>query len=105
MFVKRELALGGYEMIVPDADVVDVSWHGKVAQAFRVNWAVVPFEPHAGKAGAVDFLRDFVVLFESLAKITRWASPTYWMAKLSTMSANMTGHHLWHRIPGMVAAS
>ncbi len=34
-----------------------------------MNWAVVPFERYAGKAGAVDFLRDFVVFFESLAKM------------------------------------
>ncbi len=32
-------------------------------------WAVVPFECHAGKAGAIDFFRDFVVLLESLAKM------------------------------------
>jgi hypothetical protein len=69
MFVRRELALGGHEMLVPGADVVDVSWHGKAVQAFGMNWAVVPFEHHAGKAGAVNFLRDFIVLFESLAKM------------------------------------
>jgi hypothetical protein len=69
MFVRRELVLGGHEMPVPGADVVDVSWHGKAAQAFGMNWAVVPFEHHAGKAGAVNFIRDFVVLFESLAKM------------------------------------
>ncbi len=63
------MALGGHEIPVPGADVVDVSWHGKATQAFGVNWAVVPFEHHAGKAGAVNFLRDFVVLFESLAKM------------------------------------
>ncbi len=34
-----------------------------------MNWDVVPFEHQAGKAGAVDFLRDFVVLFESMAKM------------------------------------
>jgi hypothetical protein len=34
-----------------------------------MNWAVVPFKCHAGKAGAINFLRDFVVLFESLAKM------------------------------------
>ncbi len=34
-----------------------------------MNWAVVSFEHHASKAGAVDFLRNFVVLFESLAKM------------------------------------
>jgi hypothetical protein len=33
------------------------------------NWAVVPFECHAGKVGAIHFLRDFIVLFESLAKM------------------------------------
>ncbi len=65
MFVRRELAPGGHEMPAPRADVVDVSWHGKAAQAFGVNWAVVPFERHVGEAGAVNFLRDFVVLFES----------------------------------------
>ncbi len=69
MFVRRELALGGHEMPVPGADVVDVSWHGKATRAFSVNWAVVPFEHHAGEAVAVDFLRDFVVLFESLSKM------------------------------------
>ncbi len=50
MFVRRELVLGGHEMPVPGADIVDVSWHGKAARAFGVNWAVVPFERHAGKA-------------------------------------------------------
>ncbi len=34
-----------------------------------MNWAVVPFEHHASKAGAINFLRDVVVLFESLAKM------------------------------------
>jgi hypothetical protein len=34
-----------------------------------VNWALVPFKCHASNAGAVDFLRDFVALFESLAKM------------------------------------
>jgi hypothetical protein len=69
MFVRRELVLGGHKMLVPGADVADVTWHGEVARAFGVNWAVVPFERHAGEAGAVDFLRVFVVLFESLAKM------------------------------------
>jgi hypothetical protein len=69
MFVRRELALGGHEMLVPGADIADVTWHGEAARAFGVNWAVVPFEHHAGEAGAVDFFRDFVVLFESLAKM------------------------------------
>ncbi len=48
---------------------MDVSWHGKAARAFGVNWAVVLFEHHAGKVSAVNFLRDFVVIFESLAKM------------------------------------
>ncbi len=34
-----------------------------------MNWAVVPFESHASKAGAINFLRDFVMHFESLAKM------------------------------------
>ncbi len=68
MFVRRELALGGHEMLVPGADIEDVTWNGEAARAFGVNWAVVPFEHHAGKAGAVDFLRDFVVLFCELGK-------------------------------------
>ncbi len=63
MFVRRVLALGWHGMLVPDADIEDVTWHGEAARVFGVNWAVVPFKCHAGKAGAVDFLRDFVVLF------------------------------------------
>jgi hypothetical protein len=31
--------------------------------------AVVPFECHAGEAGAIDFFQDLVVFFESLAKM------------------------------------
>ncbi len=31
--------------------------------------AVVSFECHAGKAGAIDFFRDFVVFLESLGKM------------------------------------
>ncbi len=69
MFVRKELALGGHGMLVHGADVEDVTWHGEVARAFSVNWVVVPFKHHADKAGAIDFLRDFVVLFESLAKM------------------------------------
>ncbi len=34
-----------------------------------MNWAVVPFKCHTGEAGAINFLRDFLVLFESLAKM------------------------------------
>jgi hypothetical protein len=56
-------------MLVPGADVEDLTWHGEAARAFGMNWAVVPFKYHASKAGAIDFLRDFVVLFESLAKM------------------------------------
>ncbi len=69
MFVRRELALGGHEMLVPGADVEDVAWHGEAARALGMNWAVVPFKCHACEAGAIDFLRDFVVLFEHLAKM------------------------------------
>ncbi len=54
MFVRRELALGGHEMLVPGADVADVTWHGEAARAIGVNWAVVLFEHHAGKVGAVN---------------------------------------------------
>ncbi len=63
MCVRRELALGAHETPGPGADVEDVTWHGETARAFGVNWAVVPFECHAGRVGAVDFLRDFIVLF------------------------------------------
>jgi hypothetical protein len=69
MFVRRELVLGGHGMLVPGADLEDITWHGEAARAFGVNWAVVPFKCHAGKVGAVDFLRDFIVHFESLAKM------------------------------------
>ncbi len=31
--------------------------------------AIVPFECHAGKAGAIDFFREFVVFLEGLAKM------------------------------------
>jgi hypothetical protein len=34
-----------------------------------VVWALVPFECHAGKAGAIDFFTDFVVFLEDLAKM------------------------------------
>ncbi len=63
------MGLGGHEMLIPGADIEDVTWHGEVARAFGVNWAVVPFKCHAGKVGTTNFLRDFVVLFESLAKM------------------------------------
>ncbi len=63
------MALGGHEMLVPGADIEDLTWHGEGARAFGVNWAVVPFKCHASKEGAANFLRDFVVLYESLAKM------------------------------------
>jgi hypothetical protein len=69
MFVRRELVLGGHGMLVPGGDVEDITWHGEAARAFGVNWAVVPFKCHADEAGAINFLRDFVVLFESWAKM------------------------------------
>ncbi len=69
MFVRRELVLGGHGMLVPGADVEDITWHGEVARVFGMNCAVVPLKCHAGKAGAINFLRDLVVLFESLAKM------------------------------------
>ncbi len=56
-------------MLVPGANIEDIARHGEVARAFGVNWAVVPFKCHTGKVGAVIFLRDFVVLLESLAKM------------------------------------
>jgi hypothetical protein len=31
MIVRRELALGGNGMLVPGADIIDMSWHGEVA--------------------------------------------------------------------------
>ncbi len=34
-----------------------------------MNWAVVLFECHAGKVGAINFLRDFIVFLESMAKM------------------------------------
>ncbi len=104
MFVRRELALGGHEMPVPGADFVDVSWHGKAAQVFGVNWAIVPFEYRAGKAGAVNFLRDFVVLFESLAKMIQVGITNVLNGKVVDNECNMTGRHLWCQSPGVVAA-
>ncbi len=49
--------LGGHGMLVPGADTEDIAWHGEAARAFSVNWAVIPFECHAGKAAAIDFFR------------------------------------------------
>jgi hypothetical protein len=58
MLVRRELMLGWHGMLVPGADIEDVARHGEAARAFGMNWAVVPFECHAGKAGAINFFRD-----------------------------------------------
>ena len=69
IFVRRELVLGGHGMLVPGADIEYIAWHGEAARAFDVNWAVVPFECHTSKAGAINFFRDFVVLLESLTKM------------------------------------
>ncbi len=105
MFVRRELALGGHEMLVPVADIEDVSWHGKAARAFGVNWAVVPFKcPHAGKVGAVNFLRDFVVLFESLAKMIQVGITKILDGKVVDNECKHEGDHLWRQSPGVVAA-
>ncbi len=104
MFVRRELALGGHGMPVPGADVVDVSWHGKAARAFGVNWAVVPFERHAGKVGAVNFLRDFVVHFESLAKMIQVGITNVLDGKVINNESNMMGRHLCRQSPEVVAA-
>ncbi len=43
VFVRGELALGGHRVVEFDEDVVDVAWHGGLACAFGVCWAVVPF--------------------------------------------------------------
>jgi hypothetical protein len=69
MLVRRELALGGHRMLVSSADIKDIARHGEVARAFGLNSAVVPFECHAGEAGAIDFFRDVVVFSESLTKM------------------------------------
>jgi hypothetical protein len=61
--------IGGHGMCVPGAGIEDTARHGEAARAFGMNWAVVPFQCHTGEAGAVNFLRDFVVLLESLAKM------------------------------------
>ncbi len=68
--------LGGHGMLVSGADIEDITWHGEVARVFGVNWAVVPFKCHAGKAGVVNFLRYFIVLFESLAKMIQVGIPS-----------------------------
>jgi hypothetical protein len=65
MLVRRELALGEHGMLLPGADIVDIAWHGEVTLAFCVIWAVVLFECHAGKAGAINFFRDFVVFLRA----------------------------------------
>jgi hypothetical protein len=104
MFVRRELALGGHGMLVPGADTEDVTWHGEAARAFGVNWALVPFKCHANEAGDVNFLRDFVVLFEGLAKMIQVGITNVLDGKVVNNGANMTGCHLWCQSPGVVAA-
>ncbi len=37
MFVRRELALGEHGMLVPGAEVKDITLHGEAARAFGVN--------------------------------------------------------------------
>ncbi len=69
MLVRRELALGGHGMILPGADIEDIAQHGEAARALGMIWAVVPIECNAGKAGAINLCIDFVLLFESLAKM------------------------------------
>ncbi len=61
--------LCGHGMLVAGADIEHIAQHGESTCALGVIWAVVPFECHAGKAGAINFFRDFVVLLESLAKM------------------------------------
>ena len=69
-----------------------------------MNWAVVPFEHHASEVGVINFLRDFVVLFESLAKMIQVGITNVLDGKvIDNESANMTGHHLWRQSPGVVA--
>ncbi len=43
VFVRGELALGEHGVVDFGKDVVDVFWHGGLACAFGVCWAVVPF--------------------------------------------------------------
>jgi hypothetical protein len=81
-------------MLVPGADIVDIARHGEATRAFGVIQAVVPFECHAGKAGAINFFQDFEVLLESLTKMIQVGITYILNVKLSTMSANMTGCHL-----------
>ncbi len=69
MLVRRELALDGHGMLVPGADIEDIARNGEAARACGVNWAVVSFECHTCKVGAIIFFRDFLVLLESLAKM------------------------------------
>ncbi len=38
MFVRRELALGGRELLVPGTDVADVTWHGEAT----IHLSVMP---------------------------------------------------------------
>ncbi len=61
--------LGRHGMLVPGADIEDIARHREAVRAFGMNWAVVPLKCHTGKAGAVNFFRDFILLLESLVKM------------------------------------
>ncbi len=71
------MVLGGHGMLVLGAEIEDIARRGELARAFGMIWAVVPFECHAGKAGAINFFKDFVVLLESLVRMIQVALPTY----------------------------
>jgi hypothetical protein len=105
MFVRRELALGGHGMLVSGAEVEDIAQHGEAARAFGVNWAVVPFKCHTGKVDAVTFLRDFVVLLESLVKMIQVGITKVLDGKVVGNECKHDGCHLWHQRLGVVAAS
>ncbi len=104
MFVRRELALGWHGILVPGADVEDVTWHGEAARAFGMNWAVVPFKCHAGEAGAINYLRDFVVLFESLAKMIQVGITNVLDGKVVDNECKHDGAPFVVPEPGVVAA-
>ncbi len=57
-------------------------------------WAVVPFECHASKAGAIDFFKDFVVYFESLAKMIQVGIANVLNGKVVKNECKHDGHHL-----------
>ncbi len=97
------MALGGHGMLVPGVEVEDITCDGEVARAFGVNWAVVPYKCHAGEAGAINFLRDFVVLFESLAKMIQVGIAKVLGGKVVHNECKHDGH-LWRQSLGVVAA-